>query len=564
MSVGIPSGRRPFRPLGPLWPNPVFRRYARARLRPQGLGAALLITLIVAGFLFFLFRTLAIHQGRMTLADAERAPLLSLLVVQAIILFLLGTGQVAGGITAEADEGVLDYQRLSPMTPFAKVLGYLFGLPVREWVMFFSTLPFTAWGLWRGEVPAAAWGSVYLVMVFSAVLYHLTGLVAGTVVKNRRWAFLVSIVLVILLYTVIPQAAKFGLVYFKYLTLHPVLDEHLASLVPGELSGPLRLWRSLSPDVRFFGLGFSEAVFTLFSQSVLILTFLVMLWRRWRRAEAHLLSKVWATGFFAWVQVVLLGNALPVIEPGLLFPSQQFRFRRDPFWDPALEEALSMIALYGLTTLLLIVVLLVLITPRIETQIRGLQRARKLGWARIPRFSDPASSFPFVGVMAVMGAVGWVIFAREVIESDWFPGRTLPAHAGPTFALVLLAASWGSQAVLEAWGERRLFLVIVFVGVVPIMIGAILGAFGDRTLTPAMWMMAVSPLAAPGFAIQALVPTLELPEEVSRAMPLAFWFWQGVGALVAVWLIVESWRIKRNRQAAVMGGDPASGGPVAP
>ena len=64
-------------------------------------------------------------------------------------MFVLGTAQVAGGMTAETDEAVIDYQRLIPMSPFSKVAGYLFGLPVREYAMCFATLPFTAWALWR-------------------------------------------------------------------------------------------------------------------------------------------------------------------------------------------------------------------------------------------------------------------------------------------------------------------------------------------------------------------------------------------------------------------------------
>ena len=76
--------------------------------------------------------------------------------------------------------------------------------------------------------------------------------------------------------------------------------------------------------MKFFNLDFSEAVFTVFSQGGLILTFVVMLCRKWRRTESHLLGKLWATGFFIWIQILLLGNALPLIEPGNLFPSRAF------------------------------------------------------------------------------------------------------------------------------------------------------------------------------------------------------------------------------------------------
>ena len=34
-----------------LWANPIIRRYARARLRPHALGVALILTLMVAGFI---------------------------------------------------------------------------------------------------------------------------------------------------------------------------------------------------------------------------------------------------------------------------------------------------------------------------------------------------------------------------------------------------------------------------------------------------------------------------------------------------------------------------------
>ena len=541
------------------WPNPIFRRYVRARLRPQALMVALLITVILAGFLYFSFRTGFRYRGQMEVADAERATLIPLLVLQALILFFLGTGNVAGGITAEADEGTLDYQRLSPLTPLTKVLGYLLGLPIREWCMFAATLPFTAWALWKGEVAASAWVPIYLGLLSSALLYHLTGLVMGTVVKNRRWAFLFSIIVIFLLYTVIPQAAKFGLVYFKYLTIWPVVDENIANLMPGEMGGMMRFAKSMEPDVRFFGLHFSEATFTLFSQSVLILTFVVMLWRRWRQSDSHLLGKAWAFGLFVWMQLMLLGNALPLIEPGLLFPSRQFnrRFLRDANWEPGVIEAVSMIALYGIVTLLLLVVLTFIITPTVERQTRGLRRGRKLGWKRIPRLSDPASSTMMVALMAVAGAVGWTIFAQQLMGSHWFAGHHLAGYAGATFALILLGAGLASQAILEGWGGQKFFLAVIFAAVLPVMAGGIIGSVGDRSLTPATWLAGVSPVSAPAYAAASLVSTdYVLPKEVARAIPRAFWFWQGVTGLTTAWLLWRLRQIRQDRHALVYGEGP--------
>src|SRR6185369_9878055 len=123
------------------------------------------------------------------------------------------------------------------------------------------------------------------------------------------------------LYTVVPQIAKFGFVFFKYLSISPVIEESLPGILPETASSVARALQRLAPSVKFFNLDFSEAVFTWFSQAGLILTFMMMLWRKWRRSDSHLLGKLWATGFFIWIQVLLLGNALPMVESGKLFPS---------------------------------------------------------------------------------------------------------------------------------------------------------------------------------------------------------------------------------------------------
>ena len=525
-----------------IWSNPIFRRYCRSRLRPQGLGVALLISVLIAGFIFFMARSLGKYQAHLDIADAERGAIIPLLVFQALILFILGTAQVAGGMTAESDEGVIDYQRLIPMNPLAKVSGYLFGLPVREYAMVFATLPFTVWALWKGQVAVGVWVPLYTVFFSSALTYHLTGLVAVTKIKNRRWAFLVSIGLVFCLYTVMPQLARFGLVFFKYLTITPVFEECMPGILPKTAGALVATGLKLAPQVKFFNLDFSETVFTIFSQGGLILTFLVMLCRRWRRTESLLLGKLWATGVFIWVQTLLLGNALPLIDPGNIFPSRELS-RRVKFlkegWAPQSWEAVVMSGVYGLATLLLLFILIRLITPSSDIQIRGWRRARKQGDTSLPILSDAATAFGFVLVMALAGACGWFVFTRAVVESRWFPGQVVPWTVLVFFMGVMLTGGLGFHALLEAKGERVVGLAIIFVGIVPIMIGSILSVSNVRLWPAASWLMGISPASAPIYASGTLLSIAELPSEIARAVPRAFYFWQSVSLLVTIWLIAQ-------------------------
>ena len=525
-----------------IWLNPIFLRYCRSRLRPQGLAVSLLISVLFAGFIFFMARGIGEYRADLKAQDAERAAFVPLLVFQAIILFIFGTAQVAGGMTAESDEGVIDYQRLIPMNPLAKVLGYLFGLPVREYAMVLATLPFTAWSVWKGGISASVWVPLYIVFCSSALTYHFTGLVAGTVVKNRRWAFLVSIGLVFCLYTVIPQMARFGLVFFKYLTITPVFQECLPGMLPNTAGTIVATGQRLAPAVKFFNLDFSEMVFTLFSQGGLILTILVMLCRRWRRTESLLLGKLWATGFFIWVQTLLLGNAMPLVDSGKIFPTREFSRVTKIFsggWAPQSWEAVAMSAAYGFATLVFLFILIRIITPSTDIQIRGWRRARKQGKSSLPPLSDAATAFGFVLVMALAGAGGWFIFTRAVIESRWFPGHEVPLHVWGIFTVAMVSCGLGFHALLEAKGGKVVGLAAIFVGVVPLMLGAILSVSSNRLLPAASWLIAISPASVPIYASATLLSITELPPNVARAVPRAFYFWQAVSVLVTLWLIVQ-------------------------
>jgi len=538
---------------GRLWRNPIFQRYCQSRLRFRGLAVSLLITVLIAGFITGLASSIGVRTHANP-ADAARMGIIPLLVFQGFILFVIGTAQVAGGMTAERDEGVIDYQRLMPMSPLAKVLGYIFGLPIREYVMFFATLPFTAWLLWRGQITASVWAPLYLVVLTSGMLYHFTGLLTGTIVRNRRWAFLVSIGLVFCLYTVIPQAAKFGLVFFKFLTITPVFEESLPRMLPTSAGAVASAVQQLAPTAKFFNLDFSEVIFTVFSQGGMILTFVVMLCRKWRRSESHLLGKIWAALFFAWVQVLLLGNALPLIDPGDLFPSRAFTrmARLLPDWAPKPTEAVLMSGLYGLVTLLLIFLMTCIITPTPDHQIRGWRRARKQGARSLPVLADAATSFWFVVFMALAGAVGWFLFTRGLVESRWFPGHQVPGRVLVFFALVLLSAGASFHALLEAKGTRAIGLAAIFFGAIPVLTGTVLGSINDRMIPLASWITGMSPVSLPFYAAGTLLSLAELPVHAVRAVPRAFHFWLFVGVLVSLWLLARLWFTRRTMASSVL------------
>jgi hypothetical protein len=337
-------------------------------------------------------------------------------------------------------------------------------------------------------------------------------------------------------------------VFFKYLSLSPVFQESMPGLLPESAGSVARTVQNLFPTVRFFNLDFSEVVFTLFSQGGLILTFVIMLCRRWRRAESHLLGKLWATGFFIWIQVLLLGNALPLIEPGDLFPTREFTrlARLGLDWQPQPVEAVAMSGLYGLVTLGLIYVLGGLITPTGDHQLQGWRRARKQDRAALPPLADAATGFGFTLVMALAGAAGWFWFTRALIESRWFPGHTVPLPVLGYFVAVMLAGGLGFQALLEWKGGRVVGLMAILIGVVPLMAGAVLSVIGKQMYPIGAWLIGISPVSLPFYASGSLLSISELPESVARAVPRAFDFWLFVSGVVTVWLIKSLWQ---RRQA---------------
>lgn len=582
-----------------IWDNPIFLRYTRSRLRMKGLLPWLLLTVIFSTFIILIMpitsqrleevrmknsadtrehverlirenprarariehdwaRALTPPKKRLSEEAHQRTALPLLLLIQAMILFVAGTGQVAGGMTSERDDGMVDYQRLAPMTPLAKTVGYLIGLPVREWVMFAATLPFTGLILWHGKVPFSDWGPVALIFLTSVLLYHLTGLVTGTVLKNRRWAFLLCMGMVFLLYVLVPQGSRFGLPFLRYVTMWPALMES-THFLPAEAAREWQMFAAHTPQegVKFFrdDWRFTDVQFTLLVQGSFILTMLVMVWRRWRQADSHLLSKTWALLVFVWLCVLPLGNALPGIRDGSLFPARTFRRIIQEGEDrPTLAEAIPMCGFYGLMMLLLLTILVFLLTPSADTQARGLRRAAKLGRTRAPFLADASSAFTAVLLLTACAAGSWTWFTHSVLASSWFnadPGWGIFA----AFFGVLAPATMGLHAMLESRGGKWPFLAIVFLGVVPLLASLVVLASSREAPSAAVIIGGASPLVQPFYAAEQIVPPVlrgDTAATLHDSARIALYIWPALyaaGALQGLMLLRGHWRRLRRTGA---------------
>ena len=150
-----------------IWSNPIFKRYTRSRLRPAPLITWIVIVLTLTATLFFLFYYASEYRLKGSPSAAAQDACIPVLFIQMLILLFMGTGSVAGGISREAADGMVDYQRLTPMTPLSKIMGYLFGLPVREYVLFgnnttFYNLLYSCWKYSHGRRRRGIWNALHV------------------------------------------------------------------------------------------------------------------------------------------------------------------------------------------------------------------------------------------------------------------------------------------------------------------------------------------------------------------------------------------------------------------
>lgn len=495
-------------PAWQIWRNPIFIRYCRSRLRPVSFAAWASIILVFTGFAFFMSFLAPQKWGNASVEAAAGFAFVTIIVVQCGLLMFKGSFNMATGITREGIEGILDYQRLSPMSPLSKALGYLFGLPVQEWALFALTLPFLGYILYTGDIPLFKIAKVYAVMLPAVMLYHMTGFLAGMVVKQRFLAGFLSQILMVLLYFILPQLSNIGYVFFEYLTIYPVLFDELAGILPNwELQEPVRFYQYHVP-VWLFSIGMQLSLFGIF---------LIIVLRKWRNENAHLLGKHAAVGIFAGGLAVFLGTILPLIPDGKIFPP----FMRDNFTNAEADiaeavvkvrdmiepQTLAMPGVFGLFVFISICLMVSFITPARETRMKELRRMRKLGWKKIPSGADAATSLPHTLALCLLGSGAWMVFIYSLFQCAWFQGMAMNFHdmGWLLCPLALFIPAILFQQRLEQGGFKAVFIPTLYGWVVPLLIAIILLSVADGLVLRRLgyYLMAVSGPALPFYAFTA-------------------------------------------------------------
>ncbi|MEM6883944.1 MAG: hypothetical protein AAF571_02855 [Verrucomicrobiota bacterium] len=525
-----------------LWRNPIFIRYCHSKLRWKPLLGWSLVTFLGTGFIFTLTYFLIQDDMLVTSQEAAQGTLIPLIVIQAIILMAKGSFSVASGITREGIEGVLDYQRLSPMPPSQKIIGYLFGLPVLDYILFLLTVPFVAFAVWKGEVPMEMVLRVYGVFTTSVLLYHMTAFMAGMVVKQRFLVGFLSQLLMFLLYFILPILSKFGYIFFEHFTIRPTIFAEFAYMYPES-----RSFEIASSSMSFFALDIPCHIFSMLIQLLMLSLFTIVVYRKWRNENHHLLDKHSAVLALGTLYFALIGSMLPQIPTGRIFPSWGPRYLLEippvDFISP--KEALFILGFFGVFSLIISILTIALITPNLDKQIKGLRRMVKLENDRVPFSDDESSSFWHSIIICGIAFTGWWLFVGYLFDSNWYEGWVLSPYAWLWALTSLVVPIMSFQMYLEVKGGHGLFIVLLIAWIVPLLGGILMAAASEHLLHAATYVAALSGFLLPFYSVEAGLVQSYFLEDMTEARHAFFLVLFLYATLLAI--LFSEWRKHHQR-----------------
>ena len=547
--------------------NPIIIKGIRENLRPKHLIAAGLFSLIVCSTIY-LTSYLEGSEGKYskdpetnTWVQAESSPVNGarnaftfLLTLQGFYLMFLGTGRVASITAEERESGLLDYQRMTPMNPLSKIIGYIFGIPAREYYMFLFTLPFLGHAILVGKLP---WGNIiqlYSVFFCSVILYHLTAHAVGLVVPKPRAASWVSRIVVLGLYVVLPGLGQAGISFLSFLTIlptyfgkiFPLLNDQGVQNVGRLKSKLVDFWQ----DVPFFDFAISPTTFTFLMQGLLILILLVTGHRKWRNQALTSLSKPSALLIYSIFQFLLLGCLWTFFDKGEAsgligqeLSAHQFSGKE--------EKILGLILVIGIffsLSLLFILCLINICCPNQHLYLKGIQRISKFNLARIPRMADEGSGLVLMLVLSIITLFTYSVLIKLALHSDaWKLNSSFLSLCLIPASTLLLAVIY-LQASREQWFNLGFWGFVGLLWITPLLASLVLGVgWGEENIGLILKLLAINPLSIiPMHWIYEHAEIVKLPQEIAQNVNSAIQFGLLIAGIFAILLQSRLYFIRKK------------------
>ena len=474
-----------------------------------------------------------------------------LLSLQGFYLMFLGTGRVAAISAEEKESGLMDYQRMTPMNPFSKILGYLFGLPAREYYMFALTLPFLLHCIIVGELAFENILHLYFVFFSSVVLYHLTAHVIGLVVPKPRAASWVSRIVVLGLYVFLPAFGQAGISFLSFLTILPTyFGKMLPELISMENSryyrweeGMIDFWQ----DVPFFGTEISPSLFTLIMQGLILAALLVTAYRKWRNESLPSFSKASGLIIFAVFQFLLLGSLWPFFSEGKAsgLLGENFSLSEADNTGGAPVILLFVQSVFFGLSLLGILTLVNTCCPNRHLHLKGAQRANRLGLPSIPMFADESRGTWFVLVLGAMVCAVHAILLSQAVATDLFFSIKPELTAFYLPSILLIACALYLQAARELWFSLGFWGFVGLLWITPLLASLVLAVgWQDDFLEVIAMLSSLCPILA---TPQVLGSQYAIPMPEKHSYVLDFGTFAGLGSAMFL-AIILSFRLYRKQK----------------
>jgi hypothetical protein len=428
--------------------NPILVKHLRSRLRKQSIFSSLAVLVLLNLCLVYAGYKLGWYQSGAVAAW--------ILGMQVVVLAIMGSGQVNGSVGGARVSGILDFHRVSPLRPTELTLGFFFGAPIREYVLFAATLPFTTLCMGFGVPSFRGFVQLMIFLITTSWTLHAFVLLNALTSKAKT-----------------PSGAVVGILVF------------VMYIVFGVFMGPMSSVNIFEGERRldFFGISLPWLPVLLLYQLPILFFLMLACTRKMESQRLHPLSKPQAIAAMATFATLVLGGI----------------WRREDY------QAYALAALYLLAVPAIMLTLM--ITPTQAQYAKGLFRARKYGRTRLPWWDDLSVNWVGLVILAVVVLVAGTLAGSVAAgpSDSWANGRPNGPYPLALAAAVLTVAYFGlalQYFQLRHGGRGAMYfgLFLFVVWLLPLLAGSIQSAAysGPGSGREAYPIFALSPVAGIG------------------------------------------------------------------